>query len=375
MKKIIPLLMTIALVFVSCETESLNEDGLTDIEARGKVKKEKSDSEICAVNLVPTLPDLVNACVTANPGSDSYFEVNIAAGDLAGTDIPAWCIDVDLLLDKDDCFDANVYSSYGDIPIGKFENPQNFDLVNWIFNQSLIGSESPSGGNYTFGHVQWAIWELIDDANCQICEYLTDPTGEWFDDPDNIIKGQEIVDMALANGEGYKPGAGEYLAVILVPTNNKQSIFIPYLLECEPEPSCETAFGKAQTTNDGISTCFIELGDPYKFNRWGWTVELPSEGTYTFDIYAGVGQCDLSKGTLVGTAEVNYSGGTVSVDYDINDGFGINEVHTYAGYDPVPSNPNNNKPTVAPGQYTIGTGLSGKINVILHSVICGDYED
>ena len=115
--------------------------------------------------------------------------------------------------------------------------------------------------------------------------------------------------------------------------------------------------------------------EDYKFNRWGWTVKLPGEGTYIFDIYAGAGQCDLSKGTLVGTAEVNYSGGTVSVDYNINDGYEINEIHTYAGVDPVPSNPNNNKPTVAPGQYTIGTGLSGEINVILHSVICGDYED
>ena len=55
-----------------------------------------------------------------------------------------------------------------------------------------------------------------------------------------------------------------------------------------------------------------------KFNRWGWSVELPGEGTYTFDIWGGAGQCDLSKGTLVGTAEVNYSAGTVNVVYTLN---------------------------------------------------------
>ena len=371
MKKIIPLLLTITLAFVSCQIEPLGDDGLNAVDGKGRNNLDQSSTEDCYVNLTPTLPELVNACTTVKPGAESYFLVDIASGDLAGVDIPAWCVDVDKTLGVE-CFEANVYSSYGSFPSGGFENPGNFDLVNWILNQDFISQ------GYTFGHIQWAIWELIDDANCVSCTYLTNPTGNWLTtDPNDVVKGQEIVDAANAAGEGFEPGAGQNLAIILIPTDNtKQSIIIPYPLECEPEPSCETAFGKAQTDgDDGISTCFIDM-EAYKFNRWGWTVELPGPGTYTFDIYAGAGQCDLSKGTLVGTAEVNYSGGTVSVDYDINDGFGINEVHTYAGKDPVPSNPNNNnKPTVAPGQYTIGTGLSEEINVILHSVICGDYED
>jgi len=368
MKKIIPLLLTITLAFFSCQTEPLGDDGLNSVEGKGS----SSSDEDCYVNLTPTLPELVEFCPTTKPGTESYFLVDIAFGDLAGFDIPTWCVDVDKTLNaNEDCdIEANVYSSYGNFPLGDFENPGNFDLVNWILNQDFISQ------GYTYGHIQWAIWELIDDANCVSCTYLTNPIGNWLTtDPNDVVKGQEIVDAAIAAGDGFEPVAGQNLAIILIPTDNtKQSIIIPYPLECEPEPSCETAFGRAQTADDGENTCFIDMED-YKFNRWGWTVKLPGEGTYIFDIYAGAGQCDLSKGTLVGTASVDYSDGTVSVDYDINDGYEINEIHTYAGVDPVPSNPNNNKPTVAPGQYTIGTGLSGEINVILHSVICGDYED
>jgi len=366
MKKIIPLLLTITLAFVSCQTEPLGDDGLNAVEGKGS----SSSDEDCYVNLTPTLPALVDACITAKPGAESYFLVDIASGDLAGLDIPAWCVDVDKTLGVE-CFEADVYSSYGSFPVGEFENPGNFDLVNWILNQDFISQ------GYTFGHIQWAIWELIDDENCQSCTYLTNPIGNWLTtDPNDVIKGQEIVDAAIAAGDGFEPVAGQNLAIILIPTDNtKQSIIIPYPLECEPEPSCETTFGKAQTEGeDGTSTCFIELED-LNANRWGWSVKLPGEGTYTFDIWGGAGQCDLSKGTLVGTAEVNYSGGTVDVVYTLNDGFAQNEVHTYAGYDPVATNEKNGKPTVAPGQYAIGTGLSGEIYVILHSVICGDYED
>ena len=159
----------------------------------------------------------------------------ISDTNLAG-DYGAWCVDVDLSLDADQCFEADVYSSYAELPEGKFEHPENFDKVNWIFNQNFIGKESQNGGAFTFGDVQWAIWELIDDANCQSCTYLGDG---W-----NRAKGQEIVDMAMANGHGYKPGDGDALAVILIPTNNLQSVFIPYELKCERKyKRCKTRFG------------------------------------------------------------------------------------------------------------------------------------
>ena len=41
---------------------------------------------------------------------------------------------------------------------------------------------------------------------------------------------------------------------------------------------------------------------------WGWSNGALSEGTYYFDIFAGAGQCDRTKGALVGLLTVDYDG-------------------------------------------------------------------
>ncbi|MGX1930486.1 hypothetical protein [Flagellimonas sp. 2504JD4-2] len=226
MKKIYLLALALTVSFVSCETEEVAEieDSLEAVNHSYRYKRWKKKK--CEITVTPELPATISACTTAKgvDADDSYFNLTIDNTELAG-DYGAWCVDVDLSLDADQCFEADVYSSYEDLPAGKFEHPENFDLVNWILNQNFIGMESQSGGAYTFGDIQWAIWELIDDRNCQSCAYLGD---DW-----SRTKGQEIVDMALASGEGFEPGDGDALAVVLVPTNNLQSVFVPYELKCE----------------------------------------------------------------------------------------------------------------------------------------------
>lgn len=154
-------------------------------------------------------------------------------------------------------------------------------------------------------------------------------------------------------------------------------------LECveddvvDPEPEvCETAFAYAGA--DG--TCFSDIDPDIK--RWGWSNGPLSEGSYTWDVYAGAGQCDTSKGTLVGSVTVDYSGGVATVTYTTLAGYYTNETHLYVGNDVLASN--NGEYTVAPGQYpyihdldgaTSDTytvsGLSGDIYVVHHSVTCG----
>lgn len=385
MKKLILITLLGGFALTSCQKEDLSSvTELDAVEGRGKSSVNNNgnddaiDESFCLVDLTPELPETVEICITdkgeaiyTDGEMPSYFDLT-----LEGNFFDTWCADQDTSLDIPDgqdeiCLDGSIYSSYDEYLLtlqgegaGEFEKPENFDLVNWLLNQNFVGKESSAWGPYTYGDIQKAIWDLIDNSTCTECLFL----GEW-----EQLRVDELVSLADSpDNDGYKPGDGDLLALVIIPDGNYQSVIITIPLECK-EVGCETAFGRAQTIDDVINTCFIDLEDPYKFNRWGWTVELPSEGTYTFDIYAGAGQCDLSKGTLVGTAAVDYSGGTVTVDYDISDGFGIKEIHTYAGYDPVPENPNNGKPTVAPGQYTIATGLKGEINVILHSVICGDY--
>ena len=139
--------------------------------------------------------------------------------------------------------------------------------------------------------------------------------------------------------------------------------------------SCDTAFAKG---TDEDSTCFIEDG----FNRWGWTIGPLSEGNYTFDVYAGAGQCDTDKGELVGLVNVDYTGGSATVTYSItNDDYTLDETHLYIGSEPYPLK--DGVPTVAPGHYghqndldnassdsyTVND-LSGDIYVIAHGVVC-----
>jgi len=144
----------------------------------------------------------------------------------------------------------------------------------------------------------------------------------------------------------------------------------------EPD-NCETAFGYFE------EGCFIDDED-YEFNRWGWVIgPLSDASSGTYDIYAGAGKCDITKGELVGSLTINYEGGTATVDYDANSGYGFFETHLYVGNDKYPTNPKG-KPTVAPGQYgnqnyfELGSssdsytidGLEGEIYVIAHAVVC-----
>ncbi len=238
-------------------SEKLVAVSKNSITARGRNRDRDRDKD-CIPDLDGfelNLPDAVSARTTAKPGTDSYFSLEILDSDLADTDIPAWCVDQDLSLNVEGPLNFDVYSSYEDLPEGKFEHPENFDLINWILNQSFIGQESPSGGTYNFGHIQWAIWDIIDDSNCQVCTYLSSPTGEWNNDPNNIVKAKEIVQAALDNGQDFIPQCGQKIAIVLIPENNKQSLIISAKVP-ELEPECDECKGKVD-----------ELTLKYKWHR------------------------------------------------------------------------------------------------------------
>ena len=155
-------------------------------------------------------------------------------------------------------------------------------------------------------------------------------------------------------------------------------------LKSSDDEGCETGFAVCAAN---ISTCFIDSG----FNRWGWTIgPLAKANQSTFGIYIGAGQCDLSKGKLVGNVVLDYnqSTGVAVASISIIEGYGLKETHLYIGDTAYPMVKRGKKwvPTVAPGQfpykhdnlgntrwdqYTI-EGLSGEINLIAHAVVCKD---
>ena len=137
-------------------------------------------------------------------------------------------------------------------------------------------------------------------------------------------------------------------------------------------PVGETAFAYG---GPEYATCFRSMG----FKSWGWTNgPLPGDPVYTFDIWAGAGKCDLSKGTLVGILTIDYDGSTATVTYMMDAGWTMGFAQLYVGSEPLPRNPKGEY-TVAPGQYpyihyvdgathtfTV-SGLSGDIYVVAHT--------
>ncbi|WP_169744660.1 T9SS type A sorting domain-containing protein [Siansivirga zeaxanthinifaciens] len=166
----------------------------------------------------------------------------------------------------------------------------------------------------------------------------------------------------------------DYVFTAVDNCGNMASETVTVTREIDKYDYCETAFARDTET----SSCFIP-----DFKRWGWT-NAYEEGAYAeLPLYAGAAQCDYeNKGALVGSVTVDYSNGSVTVTYNINEGYSMSEAHVYVGCDEYPSK--NGKPTVAPGQYTFNangldyskgisvtfTNVSGPIYVIAHAVTC-----
>ena len=146
--------------------------------------------------------------------------------------------------------------------------------------------------------------------------------------------------------------------------------------------SCETAFGRGS-----VNTCFLDIDEDGNsdgdFSRWGWSNGPLGPGLYTLDVYAGAGQCDVTKGTLVGTLTVDYVDGmNALVTFSTTGCFSMTETHLYVGNE-ILARDVNNEFTVAPGQYPLQhdlnnatedgyeiNGLSGDIYVVGHAVVC-----
>lgn len=170
-----------------------------------------------------SLPEQLEVCVTSKGVPESYFDIKIAGkGFLSGT-YEAWCLDQDARLENLECFTGDVYSSYEPMPEGKLEHPENLGALNWLMNQGFIGKEATLElGNYTFGDIQIAIWNLIDDSVCVGCDF----TGPYNNDRIDML-----VAMALEHND-FVPGCGEDVVIVIVPTDGKQTIFITIPAPC-----------------------------------------------------------------------------------------------------------------------------------------------
>jgi len=102
------------------------------------------------------------------------------------------------------------------------------------------------------------------------------------------------------------------------------------------------------------------------FANWGWSnaITNPYEGEWP--LWAGAGQCDTSKGEVVGTFSVDYNGGFGFV-FTPTPGVIFEGAAVYADAAMFPRLPGRRGgPTTAPGQYYVANDLDGTIHVIAH---------
>ena len=196
---------------------------------------------------------------------NSYFTLAVGGGTWLDGLYDGWCIDADMgaALMRDQDIPAKVYCSYGEIPTGLVEHPENFPLVNWILNQVYIGTSGPTGVPYTTGDVQMAIWALIDDDE------------GWGEGPTTEANVAQIVADAQLRGAGFVPGCGDYLGIIIAPLDEQgcvvsQIVLIPVRVPCGG--GSETIWG-ALTEKSG--ECITTLNYPFPGSNWATYLKVP----------------------------------------------------------------------------------------------------
>lgn len=136
--------------------------------------------------------------------------------------------------------------------------------------------------------------------------------------------------------------------------------------------TCDTSFGCEEV--QGSSCLSPQLNDieGVAANRWGWYIEPNFDPTadqlFTFHMYAGAGQNDLTSGAYAGTVDVtvNSDGSSDYVSYP-EDGYCFGDVHLHVGNElPTQTKKGVATVTVAPGQYTQSTLHEGPFYIIVH---------
>jgi hypothetical protein len=197
-----------------------------------------------------TLPDGLVDFHVSYPGTESYFSTTLIQEGITET-YPGWCIDTDHGIYSGVPYTAELVSTYELAGMGLVEFPENLDKVNWIINQDFAGQVSLCGDIFTFGDVQRAIWELIEDNQSE------SGLGDW-----SQCRVDEILADALESGNAFEPSCEQEIAVALVPYDINgnpvedqititQITIIEKILDCvEDNYLEETAWGDGTRFND-----------------------------------------------------------------------------------------------------------------------------
>jgi hypothetical protein len=197
----------------------------------------KTDLEAFNISLPETVVMKIDYPVW---GSASYLKTTITEGGLLNGTYNSWCIDADNVIYNNTDYLVKVISSYDPEFINQdlVEKPQNMAMVNWIINQNFPGKTAPDLSVYTYGDVQRAIWELLDD------DISESGLGSWSQE-----RVRSIITAAATGGSGFMPQCGEQIAVILSPVDiiKPFQITATQIILTEFPSACQPVCGKSET--------------------------------------------------------------------------------------------------------------------------------
>ena len=187
------------------------------------------------------LSDSATVNVQYNGGNAAlpYFTgyVDINGDGVDDVTAPTWCVDLSntIASNRDYCsLTVSTYDAAAALP--GINNPQNFDLANYVANTFPIGTVMSDGGLLTGGTVQRAMWTLIYGSARSAGE------GPW-----SQVHLDEIFAAAFVDGEGYVPDCGGVVLVLVYPVacgtdDLAAQALIAQALVSEFPIACETSY-------------------------------------------------------------------------------------------------------------------------------------
>ena len=219
------------------ELPELMANGLYYIAAHAVVNGGETSEDLDG--FAEILPETATVSVKyPQTGGQAYFpEVYVSNASFLDGTYQGWCIETAFPISQTPTeYEAGVFSSYEEFVGTQTDYPESFfNKINWILNQSFIGKDSESGGTFTYGDVQRAIWTILDDG---FPPSNADGLRVW-----SQARVDEIIALGEAAGfENFRPGCGDIFAVIFE-IQGSQNVIIEFPVPCKSDGD-ETAWGE-----------------------------------------------------------------------------------------------------------------------------------
>jgi len=202
-----------------------------------------SDGTVCnGISSVEALiPDTPVSLTWQYTKTESYYIIGVSNAGAFDGDHLGWCADNNWApVHYSEATLVSSYDTSATLLASIVDVPENLDKLNYLMNTYKDSQPFPV--------VQAATWVLMNG-------FFNNPSGGVELTPEQETALAEVMADVNANGEGYVPGCGEFLVVLINSGDSRgyQNTFILYPIEGEVEYSSETAWG---------------LGNPFGGGSW-----------------------------------------------------------------------------------------------------------